>query len=215
MDDVQQKLKFFEDSKFIATIRCGSADDAEAMIKAASQGGIRIFEISMFTPQASRLIDNYSKKDNFLFGASGITDGEMAQRVINAGASFITSYYTDKEVIRVAKHNDNFVIQGALTPTEAVNAYQLGADLISIYPADIAGGPEFVRSIRGPLPFLKLIADGGVTLDNAFDYLKSCVAINVSKALFDRSLIRSDNWSEITERAKFLTQKLEALKVTR
>ena len=213
--DQSQKLKFFEDYKFIATIRCGSAEDAEAMIKAASNGGVRIFEISVFTPQVSRLIENFSRKDNFLFGAGGITDGEMAQRVLSAGAAFISSYYTDHDVISVAKNNDSFVIQGALTATEAVSAYQRGADMVSIYPADFAGGPDYIRSIRGPLPFLKLIADGGVTLDNAFEYLKSCVAVNVSKALFDRSLIRSDNWSEITERAKLLTQKLEALRVTK
>ena len=210
-----QQLKWFEDYKFIATIKTGSAEDAESMIKAALAGGIRIFEISLNTPQANRLIQNFSKKDNCLFGATTVIDGEMAQRAINAGAAFLSNTYTDKEVVTVARNNDNFVIQGALTPTEAVNAYNLGVDLVSIYPADQVGGPEYLKSLRSNLPFLKLVAEGGISQDNAFEYLKACVAVNVSNSLFDRSIIRSDNWNEITERAKFFTQKLEALKVTK
>ena len=209
------QLKWFEDYKFIATIKSGSADDSESMIKAAVAGGIRIFEISMSTPQATRLIENYSKKDSCLFGATNIIDGEMAQRAINAGAAFLSNPYTDKEVVTVARNNDVLVIQGALTPTEAVNAFNLGVDLISIYPADQIGGPEYVKNLRSNLPFLKLVAEGGISQDNAFEYLKACVAVNVSRSLFDRSIIRSDNWNEITERAKFFTQKLEALKVAK
>ncbi len=212
---MDQTLKWFEEHKFVALIRSGSAEDAEAMIKASSSGGFKIFDISMQTPQALRLVESYSKKEGFLVGSSSVLDGEMAQRAINAGAKFLSNAYTDRDVINVAKNNNTFVIAGATTPTEAFEAYQLGADLIKIYPAGLAGGPPYLKAIRGPMPFLKLMAGGDVTLENASEYLKHCLAVSVGKNLFDKALIRSDKWSEITERAKQFTQKLESLKVAK
>lgn len=212
---MDQPLKGFEEHKFVALIRSGSAEDAEAMIKAASAGGFRIFDISTQTPQALRLIEAYSKKEGLLVGAGSVPDGEMAQRAINAGAKFLSNPYTDRDVINVAKNNNTFVIAGVMTPTEAFAAFQFGADLIKIYPAGLAGGPAYLKAVRGPMPFLKLMAGGDVTLENASEYLKHCLAVSVGKSLFDKSLIRSDKWSEITERARQFTQKLESLKVAR
>lgn len=204
--------KAFEDQRLIAIIRSSTTLNAEEMIKAAADGGFRIFEISSYIPQAFRLIENYSKKEGFVFGAGGITDGEIAQRAINAGAAFVASNYTTQDVINVARHNDSFVIQGVSTPTEAVEAYHYGADLVKFFPAGILGGPDFVREIHDAIPFLKVVAEGAVSQDNAFEYLKHCVAVFVDRALFDKPLVRQDNWTEITERAKRLTQKLESLK---
>ena len=208
-------IKWFEDHKFVALIRSGSAEDAEAMMKAASAGGFRIFDISTQTPQALRLIEAYSRKEGFFVGAGSVLDGEMAQRAINAGAKFLSNTYTDRDVINVAKNNDTFVIAGAMTPTEAFEAYQLGADLIKIYPAGPAGGPAYLKAIRGPMPFLKLMAGGDITIENVSEYLKHCVAVSIGKSLFDKALIRSDKWPEITERARQFTQKLESLKVAK
>ncbi len=212
---MEQPLKWFEEHKYIAVIRSGSPEDAESMIKAAGLGGFRLFEISLQTPQAIKLIETFSKKDNFFVGAGAVTDGEIAQRAINAGAKFLSSHYTDKDVISVAKNNDSFVIQGVATATEAVNAYQLGADLVKIYPAAFVGGPAYLKALKAPLPFLKLVAEGGINLENSTEYLKHCVAVSVGKAIFDKPLIRSDKWSEITERAKQFIQKLEPLKVSK
>ena len=209
------KLKLIEENKLIAVIRSSSADDAEEMIKAALAGGFRIFEVSMQTPQATRIIETYSKKDGVLVGAS-VTDGEMAQRAIKAGAEFVSTPYTDREVISVAKHNSCFVIQGALTPTEIMNAYQLGADLVMVNPIASSGGPQYLKSLRNALPSpTKLIVAGGVNLDSVFDYLKDSVAVCVKQSLFERPLVRTDNWQQITERAKQFSEKLETIKVSR
>ena len=213
---MDQTLKWFEEYKFIAVIRSSSAEDAEQMIKAALAGGFHLFEVSMQTPQVIRLLETYSKKnEGTLFGAGMVTDGEVAQRAINAGAKFLSSHYTDRDIINVAKHNDIFVIQGAYTPTEAVSAYQFGADLIKIYPVASAGGPAYIKSLRGHLPFLKLMASGDVDLENAFEYLKYCLAVTVGKGLFDKALLRANSWTEIAERARQFTQKLEATKVSK
>ncbi|MFA6599740.1 MAG: bifunctional 4-hydroxy-2-oxoglutarate aldolase/2-dehydro-3-deoxy-phosphogluconate aldolase [Candidatus Omnitrophota bacterium] len=212
---MDQVLKWFDDYKFVAFIRSGSAEDAEEMMKAAMAGGIRLFEISMHSPQALRMIENHSKREGILVGAASVTDGEMTQRVLNAGAKFVSSQYTDRDIISVAKHNDSFVIQGAMTPTEAVNAFQLGADMVKIYPVGAMGGVEYVKDLRMALPFVKLIADAEPTLESAFEYLKHCVAVTLREAIFDRPLVRRDNWLEMTERAKQFTQRLEAHKITK
>ena len=210
---MDETLKFFEENKFAAVIRTSSNEDAEEMLKAVANGGIKILEITMTIPQATRLIESWSKKEGFVIGAGTVTDGEMAQRAINAGARFVTSHYTDREVTSVAKNNNTFVIQGAATPTEAVNAWQSGVDMVKIYPVEFLGGPRYLRSLKGPLPFLKLMASGDITPENAFDYLKYACAVSLNQSFFDKALIRSRNWTEITERTRLLTQKLEALKV--
>ncbi len=208
-------LKSFDEAKFVACVRSSSPADAEVMMKAAMDGGFSIFEISTITPQAFRLIESYSKKENLLIGAGGIADGEVAQRAINAGARFISSNVTDREIINVARHNDTFVIQGAATPTEALLAHQYGADCVKIFPAAFIGGPDYLRSIRECLPFIKLVAEGGIDQVNAFEYLKYCAGVFFDRTLYDRNLVRQDNWTEITERAKRLTQKLESLRLSK
>jgi len=173
---MDETLKFFEENKFIAVIRTSSNEDAEELLKAVTEGGIKIIEITMTVPQATRLIENWSKREGLLVGAGTVTDGEMAQRAINAGARFVTSHYTDRDVISVAKNNNVFLIQGAVTPTETVDAWQLGVDLVKIYPVHSYGGPRYVKALKGPLPFIKFMASGDITLENAFEYLKYACA---------------------------------------
>jgi 2-dehydro-3-deoxyphosphogluconate aldolase/(4S)-4-hydroxy-2-oxoglutarate aldolase len=212
---MDETLKFFEENKFVAVIRTGSPEDAEEVLKAVTAGGIRIVEITMSIPQATRLLESWSKREGLLVGAGTVTDGEMAQRAINAGARFLTSHYTDRDVISVGKNNNAFLIQGAVTPTEAVNAWQMGADLVKIYPAEFFGGPAYLKALKGPLPFVKFMASGAITQDNAFEYLKYACAVSLNRGFFDKALIRTHNWGEITERARQLAQKLESLKVSK
>ncbi len=212
---MDETLKFFEENKFVAVIRTRSNEDAEEMLKAVTAGGIKVVEITMTIPQATKLIESWSKREGLLVGAGTVTDGEMAQRAINAGARFLTSHYTDRDVISVAKNNNVFLIQGAVTPTEAVNAWQLGVDLVKIYPVHSYGGPSYVRAVKGPLPFIKFMASGDITLENAFDYLKYACAVSLNQSFFDKALVRANNWSEITDRTRQLTQKLESLRVAK
>ena len=212
---MEETQKFIEENKFVAVIRASSAEDADEMLNAVTSAGIKIVEIAMTVPQAVRILENWSKKEGLLVGAGTVTDGEMAQRAINAGAKFLTSHYTDREVVSVGKNNSVFLIQGAVTPTEAVNAWQMGVDLVNVYPVEFFGGPAYIRSLKGPLPFIKFMASGEITLDNAFDYLKYACAVSLNHAFFDRALVRSNNWTEIAERTRQLTQKLESLKVAK
>ena len=213
---MSEPLKFFEDQKIIAVIRATEHSDAEAITKAILDSGIRIIEFAPNIPQVFKLIETFSKQSDVLVGLGSATDGEMAYRAINAGAKYVSSHYTDKNIFTVCKNNGSFVIQGAATVTEVIEAYQLGVDLIKIYPANFLGEAPFVNRLKRSFPFLKLVPSGGVTLDNFLDYIRvGAVACAVGRALCDKSLIRAHQWSEITERAKQFTQKLDSLKVSR
>lgn len=210
MDEV---FNFFEENKFVAVVRAGSNEDAEEILKAVTAGGIKIIEITMTIPQAPRLMEAWSKREGLVVGAGTVTDGEMAQRAVNAGAKFISSHYTDREIVSVGKNNNTFLIQGAVTPTEVVNAWQLGVDLVKVHPAESFGGPGYLKALKGPFPYVKLMASGGVSFDNAFEYLKYSCAAAIGYTVIDKTLIRAHNWTEITERVRQFTQKLESLKV--
>lgn len=213
MDD---PLKFFEEQKIIAVIRAGEHSDADAIAKALIDGGIKIIEITPSVPQFTKLIENLAKLNQVLVGLGSATDGEQAYRAINVGAQYVSSHYTDKNIFTVCKNNNAVVIQGAATVTEAIEAYNLGIDLIKIYPINFLGEVPYINRLRRSFPFLKLVPSGGVTLDNFLDYIKAgATACVIGRNLCDKGLIRAHQWTEITERAKQFTQKLESLKVAR
>ncbi len=213
MDDT---LKFFEENKIAAVIRASEHSDADAIAKALVDGGIRIIEITPNVPQATKLIESLSKQNQILIGYGSATDAEQAHRAINAGARYVSSHYSDKNLFTVCKNNNALVIQGAATPTEAIEAYNLGVDLIKIYPTNFLGEAAYVKRLRQSFPFLKVVPSGGVNLDNFLDYIKvGATACAIGRSLCDKTLIRAHQWSEISERAKQFTQKLESLKIPR
>ena len=213
MDD---PLKFFEDQKIIAVIRASEHSDADAIAKALIDGGIKIIEITPTVPQFTKLIEALGKLDQILVGFGSVTDGEQAYRAINAGARYVSSHYTDKNIFTVCKNNNAVVIQGAATVNEAIEAHNLGVDLVKIYPANFLGEAAYVNRLRRSFPFLKLVPAGGVNLDNFLEYIKvGATACVIGRSLCDKGLIRAHQWPEITERAKQFVQKLESLKITR
>lgn len=213
MDDL---LKFVEDQKIIAVVRANEHGDADAIAKALIDGGIKILELTPAIPQYTKLIESLSKQDQILVGFGSAIDGEQAYRAINAGAKYVSTHYTDKNIFTVCKNHNVVVIQGAATVNEAIEAYNLGVDLIKIYPANFLGEAPYVNRLHRSFPFLKLVPSGGVNLDNFLDYIKAgATACVVGRSLSDKSLIRAHQWSEVTERAKQFIQKLESLKVPR
>ena len=213
MDDT---LKFFEEHKIIAVIRASEHSDADAIAKALIDGGIKIVEITPNVPQATKLIESLAKLDQILVGFGSPVDAEQAHRAMNAGARYVSSHYSDKNLFTVCKNNNAMVIQGAATPTEAMEAYNLGVDLVKIYPANFLGEAPYLNRLKRSFPFLKLVPAGGVNMDNFLEYLRvGATACAIGRNLCDKTLIRAHQWPEITERAKQFTQKLESLKVPR
>ncbi|MBI4218404.1 MAG: hypothetical protein HY610_04735 [Elusimicrobia bacterium] len=213
----EQPFKFIGDQKLIAMIRVNQPEDVERVVGAVKKGGIRIIEIAETVPNVFRMIELFSKDMDLLVGIGNVWNGEAAQRAINAGAKFVSSSFTSDDIISVAKNSGVLVMQGAQTPTEAVFAqHDLAADFVRIFPADLAGGPNFIKRLRGAFPFLKLVPQGEVSTDNFLDYLKSgAEAVALGNALIERSHVRAHDWDTIAERAKQFVDKLESLKAVR
>jgi len=191
-------------SGVIPVIRASSREEALAVIEAISAGGITTIEITMTVPDAVELIEGLcSERDDLLIGAGSVLDPETARDCINAGAAFIVSPFTDFDTIVYCNENEIVVMPGALTPTEIVNAWDAGADFVKVFPADSMGGPKYVRSLKAPLPHLKLFPTGGVSQATAADFIKAgAEAIGVGADLADLKAIREGRAGEITAAAK-------------
>ncbi|MBI4971917.1 MAG: hypothetical protein HZC17_08825 [Candidatus Omnitrophica bacterium] len=210
-------FKFIEDQKLIAMVRVTQVEDTEKVVGAIKKGGIRVIEISETVPNAYKSIEALSKDAELLVGIGNVLNGEDAQRAINSGAKFISCPFTSDEIVSVAKNSNVLVMQGAATPTEAVFAQiDLAAEFIRIFPADLLGGAEYIRRLRSNFSFLKMIPQGGITVENVLDYLKGgSSAVALGGTLVEKSWIRSHDWDQVTARAKQFVEKVESLKVVR
>jgi len=209
-------LKEIEDQKLIGLVKVTQSEDVMEVVDALREGGVQIIQIAETVPSAYRTIETLAKESDLTVGIGNVFCGEDAQRAINAGVDFISSPFTTNEIITVAKNSGTFVIQGVSTLTEAVEAHNLGADLIKIFPIDTLGGPQFVQRVRATLPFIKPVVHGRVGLGNSVEYLKSgAMALCLGSSLVEKSWVRSHDWSAITQRAKEFATLVDASKITR
>lgn len=203
-------LEIIQATKVIAVIRMSDAGKLAAVTEAIRQGGIRAIEITMTTPSALETITQLAaeKPAGTLVGAGTVLDAQTAERVCDAGADFVVSPITATEMIAACKRRGIFVAPGAFTPTEILAAWEKGADVVKVFPAGSVG-PSYFRDLRGPFPQIRLMPTGGVTLDNAREFIRSgacCVAIGT--ALIDREAVASEDWPGLTSRAKDLVESL-------
>jgi 2-dehydro-3-deoxyphosphogluconate aldolase/(4S)-4-hydroxy-2-oxoglutarate aldolase len=188
----------------LPVIRADSAAEAEQVIKAIRKGGITTIEITMTVPNAIDLIADLSKSDaDVLIGAGTVLDAETAERCVEAGAKFIISPALNIETIKFCNAREIVVMPGALTPTEVVAAWQAGADFVKIFPASAVGGASYLKSLKAPLPHIKLIPTGGVSLKNAADFFRAgAEAVGVGADLVDLQAVRENRAHTITETAQ-------------
>ena len=188
----------------IPVIRASSKEEALAVIDAIAAGGITTIEITMTVPGAVELISSVtSTRPELLIGAGSVLDPETARECIAAGAQFIVSPATNFDTILYCNETEIVVMPGALTPTEIVNAWDAGADFVKVFPADSMGGAKYLRSLKAPLPEIKLIPTGGVSQSTAADFIKAgAEAVGVGADLVDLVAIREGRASDITSAAK-------------
>lgn len=191
-------------SGVVPVIRASSKEEALAVIDAIVAGGITTIEVTMTVPDAVDLIRQLSKtRDDLLIGAGSVLDPETARECIAAGARFIVSPSTNIDTILYCNESEIAVIPGALTPTEIVNSWDAGADFVKVFPADSMGGAKYLRSLKAPMPHLKLIPTGGVSQATAADFIKAgAEAIGVGADLVDLKAIREGRAVDITNAAK-------------
>ncbi len=195
--------------RVIGIIRTSTAEEAEKTAHACIEGGLRLVEITLSVPGALGVIQNLSALPNVCIGAGSVLDREMAREAIAYGARYIISPHTDADIIQVCEEEDIFVAAGALTPTEVLRAWNLGVDVVKIFPAKAVGGPEYIRTLKGPLPFIELLPTSGVNLENCEAYLEAGVmAVGITEAIVDKEVIRAGEWQKISEKARQFVAKL-------
>ena len=188
----------------VAVIRLKDAGKLRRVIDALAKGGVRALELTMTIPGAVDLIREITPTlpNGFLVGAGTVTDADTARAVIDAGAQFVVGPVLRPDVIRACHERDIAAIPGCFSPTEILTAHEAGADIVKIFPATMLG-PQFIRDVRAPLPQLKLMPTGGVTLDNAGDWVRAgAVAVGVGSALVDVKAVDAGRFDVVTANAR-------------
>lgn len=175
-------LDLIKKEKLIAVIRYNSYEEAKKAIETCIKGGIKIIEITLTTPEALKLIKEFSKS-KVLIGAGTVVSHEDAYNSVKSGAKFLVGPHFSDSVNEVSQISKIPYLAGVMTPTEAISAYRQGSNLLKVFPSEIVG-PNFISGVLKPFPFLELMPSGGVNLDNAAAWLKSgAKAISVGSNL--------------------------------
>lgn len=202
-------IKQIKDTGLIPVVRATSADEAMRAIDAIREGGVSVLEITMTVPGAVNVIEQLTKKygSDVLVGAGTVLDAETARACMLSGAQFVVSPALNLETIECCRRYGVAVLPGALTPTEVVQAWTAGADLVKVFPAGALGGASYLKALKAPLPHIDLVPTGGVSLKTAADFIKAgASALGVGADLVDLKAIRDGQDSVITERAKQFVQ---------
>ena len=196
-------LKRVAEVGLVPVIRAESKDEALQVVEAIGAGGVPLLEITMTVPGALAAIEAIKKRDpKAVVGAGTVLDPETARQVILAGATFIVAPTLNLATIEMCHRYDVAAMPGCFTPTEILTAWQAGADIVKVFPAT-ALGPQFFKDIRGPLPQIKMMPTGGVSLTNAGDWIAAgAVAVGVGTALLDPQAIAESRFDVIADNAR-------------
>jgi 2-dehydro-3-deoxyphosphogluconate aldolase / (4S)-4-hydroxy-2-oxoglutarate aldolase len=188
----------------VAVIRMKDPARLRAVVDALADGGVRALEVTMTVPRAVELIRELAPTmpPGFILGAGTVVDAASAHAVIDAGARFIVSPVFRRAVIEACHQHDVPAMPGCFSPTEILDAHDAGADVIKVFPATMLG-PQYLKDVRAPLPQVKLMPTGGVTLDNAGDWIRAgAVAVGVGSALVDTKAIDAGRFEVIAANAR-------------
>lgn len=201
-DHRQELIEQMLSLKAVAVLRAENAKTAVAAARAVTEGGIRLIEVTMTVPDAYDVMQSLSDQTSAILGAGTVLTAEQVDRCIEAGARFIVSPACCPEVVKRAQEKNAVVIPGAMTPTEVLAGWNLGADMIKIFPAARLGA-AFLSDLRGPLPEIPLVPTGGITDENALEYLDAGAAmLCFGSWLVDRGAMANGDYDRLTERAR-------------
>ena len=192
------------ETKIVAVVRAPSPDVVMDICNALADGGVDVLEITFTVPDALDLIRQVRDTlgDRICLGAGTVLDPETCRAAILAGAEFVVSPTLNLDLIRLCKRYDKAVMPGAFTPTEILTAWEAGADIVKVFPADV-GGPAYFKAIRGPLPQVRLMPTGGGNLATAQAFLDAgAVALGAGSSLVPKDAVASGDMGRITEIAK-------------
>jgi len=203
-------MDFISKNKVFAVIRAEDTENAIRFADACIEGGLKLIEITFSFPGADGVIKELSQIDDVIVGAGTVLNIDMAKTAVSSGARFIISPHTDKEIISYAKSQELLVATGALTSSEILKAWNLGVDLVKIFPVKAVGGASYIQTIKETLPFIEIMTTGGVTVENFNEFLQAgATAVGLSSSLIGSN--RFNDPKTITQRAKMVIQKLREL----
>lgn len=196
-------LKRILDGGIVAVVRSESPDQLVKVVRALAEGGVTAAEITFTVPGALDVIKQVRKEmgDEIILGAGTVLDPETARAALLAGAEYIVAPSVNLEVIKLCRRYDKAIMPGALTPTEVVSAWEAGADVVKIFPADL-GGPAYLKALRGPLPQIRMMPTGGVDLNTAESFLKAgACCLGIGGSMVEPKAIAAGDFARITDLA--------------
>ncbi|MDZ8185988.1 MAG: bifunctional 4-hydroxy-2-oxoglutarate aldolase/2-dehydro-3-deoxy-phosphogluconate aldolase [Nostoc sp. ChiSLP02] len=194
----------------IAVIRASEIELGRQMAMAVASGGMHLIEITWNSDRAAELIGQLrSQLPGCTVGTGTLFNVQQLEEAIAAGAQFLFTPHVDSVMIQAAQAKDVPIIPGALTPTEIVTAWSQGANCVKVFPVQALGGTDYIKSLQGPLGKIPLIPTGGVTVENAKEFLQAgAIAVGLSSELFPKKLVEAGNWQAIASGARKLMQQL-------
>ncbi|HVU26424.1 MAG TPA: bifunctional 4-hydroxy-2-oxoglutarate aldolase/2-dehydro-3-deoxy-phosphogluconate aldolase [Verrucomicrobiae bacterium] len=196
----------------IAVVRAKKTEQVLPLTEALLAGGVIAIEITMTTPDAIHCIRAASEKmgDRALIGVGTVLDADTCRAAIDAGAQFVVSPICRTELVQISHAAQRPVMLGAYTPTEAQAAYEAGADFVKLFPADSLGA-NYIKALRAPLPHLRIVPTGGVSVNNIADFFKAgCAAVGVGSTMISQPILEQNDWPQLTRRATEFVQAAKA-----
>jgi 2-dehydro-3-deoxyphosphogluconate aldolase/(4S)-4-hydroxy-2-oxoglutarate aldolase len=200
----ENQLRQILDCGIVAVVRSPDSQQLVEVTRALADGGISVVEITMSVPDALGVLRQVRQAlgERVLLGAGTVLDAETARAVVVAGAEFIVAPTVNYEVIRLCRRYDKLVMPGAFSPTEVLSAWEAGADIVKVFPADVLG-PDYFKALRGPLPQIRLMPTGGVDLNTAAAFLKAgACCLGVGGQLVEPKAVAERNFDRIRDLAR-------------
>ena len=208
----EQYVQQIADAGVVAVIRAKSKDQLMGIAQALLEGGVPAIEVTMSTPKAVAGIEQLADAlgDQAVIGAGTVIDAATCRDVIAAGAQFVLSPTFNPEIVATTRRYGKIAVPGAFTPTEILNAWTCGADVVKVFPST-ALGPGYFKDLLAPLPQLKLTPTGGVDIKNAGEWIKAgAVFLGVGSALVTKDALNSNDWKSITTNARAFVDAVKA-----
>lgn len=202
------------DSGIVAIIRSPSSEQLVEVAQALHDGGIDVLEVTFTVPNALEILTAMRRSlgSKVLLGAGTVLDPETARAALLAGAEFIVSPIVNADVIKLCNRYSKLIMPGAFTPTEILTAWEAGADIVKVFPADV-GGPNYLKAVHGPLPHVRLLPTGGVNLQTIDSFFKAgACAVGLGSALVEPKALQNRDMERIRTLA---AQYVEAAKKAR
>jgi len=215
MSDKEKTLARIRELGLLAVIRGPSLEVTLETVDALIEGGVLGIEITYTTPQAAKVVKTLDEKfgEKILLGMGTLTQIKQVDEAKSAGAQFIVSPHLETNLAESMVASGLGVMIGALTPSEVVQAFNMGSDVVKVFPGSL-GGPGYMKALRGPFPDIPMMPTGGVNPDNLVAWFQAgAVAVGAGSSLCPSSWAKEGRFDEITQRAKVFVAAVESARI--